>query len=150
MKNLYITSYILSLLVLIIVIAGGGISEPIFTNISAKTLTAAGINKSSVDSADTKIDNLIHAVKRFERQVDKLKKFFSSDKVDEEKYKKKKNNILLNTVYNPLIEILNYVYRFCFLLFSFILLLVGIIFNLIYKSMELRRRVNRLEEVVYR
>jgi hypothetical protein len=150
MKNLYITSYILSLLVLIIVIAGGGISEPIFTNISAKTLTAAGINKSSVDSADTKIDNLIHAVKKFERQIEKVKKFFSSDKIDEEKYKKKKNNILLNTVYNPLIEILNYVYRFCFLLFSFILLLVGIIFNLIYKSMELRRRVKRLEEVVYR
>lgn len=150
MKNLYITSYILSLLVLIIVIAGGGISEPIFTGISAKTLTAAGIDRSSVDSADTKIDNLIHAVKRFEHQIEKVKKFFSSDKVDEEKYKKKKNNILLNTVYNPLIEILNYVYRFCFLLFSFILLLVGIIFNLIYKSMELRRRVKRLEEVVYR
>ncbi len=150
MKNLYITSYILSLIVLIIVITGGGISEPIFTSISAKTLTAAGIDRSSVDSADTKIDNLIYAVKRFERQVDKLKKFFSSDKVDEEKYKKKKNNILLNTVYNPLIEILNYVYRFCFLLFSFILLLVGIIFNLIYKSLELRRRVKRLEEVVYR
>jgi hypothetical protein len=150
MKNLYITSYILSLLVLIIVITGGGISEPIFTNISAKTLTAAGIDKSSIDSADTKIDNLIYAVKRFERQIEKVKKFFSSDKIDEEKYKKKKNNILLNTIYNPLIGILNYIYRFCFLLSSFILLLIGIIFNLIYKSMELRRRVKRLEEVVYR
>ena len=150
MKNFYITSYILSLLVLIIVITGGGISEPIFTSISAKTLTASGIDKSSIDSADTKIDNLIYAVKKFERQIEKVKKFFSSDKVDEEKHKKKKNNILLNTVYNPLIEILNYFYRFCFLLFSFILLLIGIIFNLVYKSMELRRRVKRLEEVVYR
>ena len=150
MKNFYIFSYILSGLIFVIVITGGSISEPLFSMISAKTLTAAGIDRSSIDSTDSKIDNLVYSVKRFERQIEKLKKLFSDDKVDESKYVKKKNKILLNTIYNPLIEILNYLYRFGFLLTSIIILLLGIIFNLIYKSLELRRRVKRLEEVVYR
>jgi hypothetical protein len=150
MKNLYIFSYILSAMVFIIVIFGGSVSEPLFSNISAKTLTAAGVDKSSIDSADSKIDNMIYSVKRFERKIEKVKKFFSEDKVDESKYKKKKNKILLKTIYNPLIEILNYIYRFGFLLTSCLFLLVGMIFNLVYRNLELRRRVKRLEEVVYR
>ncbi|MEZ4688817.1 MAG: hypothetical protein R3A12_01000 [Ignavibacteria bacterium] len=105
-------------------------------------------DKSYLESADNQIDELIYKSKQIELQIEKIKKFFSSDKVDENLYKKEKNLILERTFYDPLIMLFNYFFRISFVFIAVIFFMGGMVFHLGYRSMDLRRRVKRLESLL--
>ncbi len=148
MKTTYIILYWISSLIFLISILGSTLTKYLFDSISEKTLEVSGVNKIYFQSVDDKIDELVYRTKQIELQIEKVKKLFSSDDVDERKYEREKNAMLEKSIYNPLIQIFNYVYRIGFILISFIILSFAFIFHLAYRSMELRRRVRRLEEIV--
>jgi hypothetical protein len=148
MKITYTLLYTLSFLIFFSAVFGNSLTKPMFDSVSEKTLELAGFNKSYLESADDKIDELIYKSKQIELQIEKIKKFFSSDKPDENKYQKEKGQMLEKTFYNPLIMMFNYIYRIGFVLIAFITLSFAVIFHLGYRSYELRRRVKRLEEMV--
>ncbi len=148
MKIAYIFLYWLSIILFFIAVLGNSLTKPLFDSISEKTLGYSGFNKSYLESADDKIDELIYQSKQIELQIEKIKKFFSTDKPDENKYQKEKGQMLEKTFYNPLVTIFNYIYRIGFILIAFITLSFAVIFHLGYRSFELRRRVRRLEEIV--
>jgi hypothetical protein len=81
-------------------------------------------------------------------QIERLKNLFSDEKADETKSEKTRNEIIKRNVYKPINEILITIYRLIFLLVSIILLFSAVIFQLIYRGMDLRRRVSFLEEKI--
>lgn len=146
MKTLYKILYIIGIVLFFIALTGGSLFKPLFSSVSASTLEAAGVKESYITATDEKIDDMFFTMKRVELQIEKLKNFFSSDKIDESKYQRENNELLKKNIYEPLIGVFSYFYRFAFFLISLIVILAGGICHVIYRGMDLRRRVNRLEE----
>lgn len=148
MKIVYNVFYILAVLLLFLALMGGSLTKPIFDSISEETLEFAGIKRANIDSADDKIDEVFYSAKKVEYQIEKLKNLFSQDKVDESKYQKVKNKFIYNTFYTPLIEMFNYVYRIFFFFTAVFFFMFGIVSHIIYRNIDLRRRVRELERIV--
>lgn len=148
MKITYIILYTLSGMVFLTALLGNSMTRPLFDSISEKTLELSGFKKSYIESVDDKLDELVYKSKQIELQIEKIKKFFSSEKVDENLYKKEKSELLERTFYSPLIMLFNYVFRLGFVFFSMFLLFLGMLFHLAFRSGELRRRVSHLERIV--
>ena len=148
MKNLYQILYGVAGLLLLLVILGGSLTKPVFNNYSVKTLESAGVKKASMDSIDSRIDDMLYSVKKVQLQIEKIKNIFSSDQIDETKYQRTKSEVFVKNIYTPLKEMLIVFYRIGFFFISIILLLSAVIFQLIYRSADLRRRVEKLEKVL--
>ena len=133
---------------LLLVILGGSLTKPVFNNYSVKTLESAGVKKASMDSIDSRIDDMLYSVKKVQLQIEKIKNIFSSDQIDETKYQRTKSEVFVKNIYTPLKEMLIVFYRIGFFFISIILLLSAVIFQLIYRSADLRRRVEKLEKVL--
>lgn len=145
MKNLYQLLYGVAALLLLTVILGGSLTKPVFNNYSVRTLETAGVKKASMDSIDSRIDDMLFSVKKVQLQIEKIKNIFSSDEIDESKYQRTKSEVFVKNIYNPLNELLIVFYRIGFFFVSIIFLLSAVIFQLIYRSRDLRRRVEKLE-----
>jgi hypothetical protein len=145
MKNLYQILYGVAGLLLILVILGGSVTKPVFNNYSVKTLESAGVKRASMDSIDSRIDDMLYNVKKVQLQIEKIKNIFSSDQIDESKYQRTKSEVFVKNIYSPLNELLIVFYRIGFFFLSIIFLLTAVIFQLIYRSSVLRRRVEKLE-----
>ena len=148
MKIIYIFLYSLSGLMFLTALFGSSLTEPVFKTVSERTLETAGFKKSYFQSADDKIDDLVYKSKQIELQIEKIKNFFSSDKIDESKYSREKTYMLEKTFYNPMIGMFNAVFRIGLIFLSFLMLAFAVIFHLAYRSLELRKRVRKLEEIV--
>lgn len=148
MKNFYQILYGVSGLLLIIVILGGSITKPVFNNYSVRTLETAGVKKSAMDSIDSRIDDMLYNVKKVQLQIEKIKNIFSNDQIDESKYQKTKSEVFVKNIYNPLNELLIVFYRTGFFFISLILFLTAVIFQLVYRSVDLRRRIEKLETLL--
>lgn len=145
MRNLYQILYGVAGLLFLLVILGGSVTKPVFNNYSVKTLEASGVKKASMDSIDSRIDDMLYNVKKVQLQIEKIKNIFSSDQIDESKYQRTKSEVFVKNIYNPLNEMLIVFYRIGFFFISIIILLSAVIFQLIYRSGDLRRRVEKLE-----
>lgn len=148
MKHFYQILYGVSGLLLMIVILGGSITKPVFNNYSVRTLETAGVKKASMDSIDSRIDDMLYNVKKVQLQIEKIKNIFSSDQIDESKYQKTKSEVFVKNIYNPLNELLIVFYRIGFFFISLILFLTAVIFQLVYRSVDLRRRIEKLETLL--
>ncbi|MBN8585303.1 MAG: hypothetical protein J0M37_09415 [Ignavibacteria bacterium] len=148
MKHFYQILYGVSGLLLMIVILGGSITKPVFNNYSVRTLETAGVKKASMDSIDSRIDDMLYNVKKVQLQIEKIKNIFSSDQIDESKYQKTKSEVFVKNIYNPLNELLIVFYRIGFFFISLILFLTAVIFQLVNRSVDLRRRIEKLETLL--
>lgn len=148
MKNLYQILYGVAGLLFLLVILGGSLTKPVFNNYSVKTLESAGVKKASMDSIDSRIDDMLYNVKKVQLQIEKIKNIFSSEEIDESKYQRTKSEVFVKNIYNPLNEMLMVFYRIGFFFVSIILLLSAIIVQLLYRSSDLRRRVEKLEAAI--
>lgn len=148
MKIIYIFLYSLSGLMFLTALLGSSLTEPLFNGVSQRTMEAAGFKKSYFQTADDKIDDLVYKSKQIELQIEKIKNFFSQDKIDESKYIKEKTFLLEKTFYNPLIAMFNTAFRICLVFLSFLILSFAVIFHLVYRGSELRNRVRKLEELI--
>lgn len=149
MKTAYIVLYFLSGLIFIIAILGSNLTKPMFDSVSEKTLETAGFKKSYFQTVDNKLDELIYKSKQIELQIEKLKKLFSSEKVDENKYAKEQNEMLEKTFYSPLIGMLSFIFRIGSVFISIVILSFAMVFHIGYRSFELRKRVRKLESIVF-
>lgn len=149
MKITYIILYCLSGLMFLTALSGSSFTKPYYSKISEKTLEMSGFRKSFIQETDSKIDELIYKSKQIELQIEKIKNFFSSEKIDESKFGREKSEMLEKSVYNPMIDVLNFFFRIASVFAAFILFLFAVIFQLIYRSVLLRKRISRLEEAVY-
>ncbi|MBK9331377.1 MAG: hypothetical protein IPM96_02980 [Ignavibacteria bacterium] len=149
MKNMYIAFYVLSLLIFIFTLLGGSLTRPVFESLSEKTIEKTGFKKSYVQSFDNRIDELIFKSKQIELQIEKIKNFFSSDKIDESKYSKEESKMLENSVYIPLQNMFIMIYRFLTVILSVFILFTAVIIQLFSRGFELRKRVSRLEAAMY-
>lgn len=145
MKNLYQILYGVAGLMLLIVLLGGSLTKPVFNNFSTRTMETAGIRKASIDSLDGRIDDMLYTVKKVQLQIEKIKNIFSSEEVDESKFQRTKSEVFARNVYIPVNELLITFYRIGYFFISIIVLLAAVIFQLIYRSGDLRRRVEKLE-----
>ncbi|HMT11366.1 MAG TPA: hypothetical protein PKA39_07055, partial [Ignavibacteria bacterium] len=132
-------------LMLLIVLLGGSLTKPVFNNFSTRTMETAGIRKASIDSLDGRIDDMLYTVKKVQLQIEKIKNIFSSEEVDESKFQRTKSEVFARNVYIPVNELLITFYRIGYFFISIIVLLAAVIFQLIYRSGDLRRRVEKLE-----
>jgi hypothetical protein len=148
MKFVYAAAYILSGLLFLTALLGGGLMRPTIDSLSETTIEKAGFRKEYVESADSRIDDLIYKSKQIELQIEKIKNFFSSDKIDETKYARENSEMIKRAVYDPFVKAVNYVYRMMFGFAGLIFLCFGIVFQIADSSMTLRRRVRRLEEII--
>ncbi len=148
MKNAYKSLYIASAIIFLIVILGGSVTKPVFNGFSESSLNTIGIKKSSVDSVDNSIDEMLYKVNRVNLKIEKLKNLFSDEKIDEEKYNKVKNGIIFRNVYTPVVEVLNTTYRIVFFIISVVVLFSAVILHLIFRNTDLKRRIAVLEEKV--
>jgi len=135
-------------LLLLTVILGGSLTKPVFNNYSVRTLETAGVKRASMDSIDSRIDDMLFNVKKVQLQIEKIKNIFSSDEIDESKYQRTKSEVFVKNIYNPMNELLIVFYRIGFFIVSIILFLSAVIFQLIYRSRDLRRRVEKLETLL--
>lgn len=145
MKNLYQVLYGVAGLMLLIVLLGGSLTMPVFNNFSTRTMETAGIRKASIDSLDGRIDDMLYTVKKVQLQIEKIKNIFSSEQVDESKFQRTKSEVFAKNIYNPVNELLITFYRIGYFFISIIVLLAAVIFQLIYRAGDLRRRVEKLE-----
>jgi hypothetical protein len=137
-------------LLVLIVLLGGSLTKPMFNNFSVKTLESSGIKRAAMDSLDSRVDDMLYTVSKVQLQIEKLKNIFSSKEIDESKYVRTKNEVFVRNIYNPLNELIIVFYRIGFFVIAIILLLCGVIFQLIYRSVDLRRRVTLLEKAMFR
>jgi hypothetical protein len=148
MKNLYNALYISGALMFLISVLGGSITKPLFSTMSENALETAGLKKSYVFAADDKIDDTFYMIRKIEYQVERIKNIFSSEKIDESRFKREQNNLIENNLYSPLVLTLNYVFRLGLFLTGVIMALTGVIVHLVHRSLDLRSRVARLEAVI--
>ena len=148
MKNFYQILYGVAGLLFLMVILGGSLTKPVFNNYSVRTLESAGVKKASIDSIDSRIDDMPFNVKKVQLQIEKIKNIFSSDQIDESKYQRTKSEVFVKNIYNPLNELIIVFYRIGFFFISIILLLTAVIIQLIYRSKDLRSRVEKLETAI--
>ncbi|MBK8383440.1 MAG: hypothetical protein IPL16_16440 [Ignavibacteria bacterium] len=149
MKIIYVLLYCLSGIMFLTAILGSSLTEPVFNRISERTMETAGFKKSYFQSADDRIDDLVYKSRQIELQIEKIKNFFSSEKIDESKYSREKTSLLEKTFYNPLIGLFNVIFRTGLIFISFLMLSFAVIFHLAYRGSELRKRVRKLEEIVF-
>jgi len=149
MKTAYIILYSVSGLIFLTALLGNSLTKPMYNSLSEKTLELTGFRKSYIESVDDKLDELVYKSKQIELQIERIKKFFSSENVDENLYKKEKSELLEKTFYDPLIMLFNYVYRLGFVFLSLFFLFFALLFHLAYRSGELRKRVSYLESIVF-
>ena len=147
MKNFYQILYGVAGLLLLTVILGGSLTKPVFNNYSVMTLESAGVKKASMDTIDNRIDEMLYSVKKVQLQIEKIKNIFSSDQIDESKYQKTKSEVFVKNIYNPMNELLIVFYRIGFFFIAIIILLTALIFQLLYRSMDLRCRIEKLETI---
>jgi len=150
MKNLYQILYGMAGLLLLLVLLGGNLTKPMFNDFSVKTLEASGIKRATMDSLDSRVDDMLHTVSKVQLQIEKLKNIFSSKEIDESKYIRTKNEVFVRNIYNPLNELIIVFYRLGFFFIAAMLLLCAVIFQLIYRSVDLRKRVTLLEKAMFR
>lgn len=148
MKTAYIILYSVSGLIFLTALLGNSLTKPMYNSLSKKTLELTGFRKSYIESVDDKLDELVYKSRQIELQIEKIKKFFSSESVDENLYKKEKSELLEKTFYDPLIMLFNYAFRMGFVFLSLFFLFFALIFHLAYRSGELRKRVSYLESIV--
>ncbi len=148
MKNFYQILYGVSGLLFLVVILGGSVTKPIFNNYSVKTLETAGVKRSSMDSIDSRIDDMLYGVKKIQLQIDKLKNIFSDSQIDEAKYQRVKNEVFVKNIYSPLNELVIVFYRIGFFFLSIITLLIAVIVHLSYRNNDMRRRIEKLESAM--
>ena len=148
MKNFYQILYGVAGLLFLLVILGGSLTKPVFNNYSVRTLESAGVKKASMDSIDSRIDDMLFNVKKVQLQIEKIKNIFSSDQIDESKYQRTKSEVFVKNIYNPLNELIIVFYRIGFFFISIILLLTAVIIQLIYRRKDLRSRVEKLETAI--
>lgn len=148
MKIAYIILYSLSALLFLTAMLGSSLTKDLFTSYSEKTLEYSGLKKNSIQSIDGKIDDLVYKSKQIELKIEKLKNLFSPEKIDESKYQRENSAMLQKNIYDPLVSMLNKVFRFSMLFGSVMVLFFAIIIHLIYRGMELRKRVTKLEAIV--
>jgi regulator of replication initiation timing len=149
MKITYIILYLLSGAVFMFAYLGSNITKPYFDSISEKVIESSGFKKSYIQSVDDKIDELVYKSKQIELQIEKIKSFFSSDQIDENKYKKEKSEMLQKTFYDPLVNLFDLVFRIAFIFISVLIFFAAIVFHLAERSLSLRKRIRKLEEIVY-
>ena len=128
MKNFYQILYGVAGLLFLLVILGGSLTKPVFNNYSVRTLESAGVKKASMDSIDSRIDDMLFNVKKVQLQIEKIKNIFSSEQIDESKYQRTKSEVFVKNIYNPLNELVIVFYRIGFFFISIILLLAAVIF----------------------
>ncbi len=150
MKTIYIIFYIISGLLFLTAVMGNSVTKPVFSSLSEKTLETSGFKKSYFQSVDDKIDELIYKSRQIELQIEKIKSFFSSDKIDESLYRKEKGEMLQKTFYDPLVGMFNYLFRIGFIFISLIFLSFAFVFHIAFRSYDLRKRVKYLESIVLR
>jgi hypothetical protein len=148
MKTAYISLYFISCLIFLTALLGGSLTKSVFSSVSEKSLEFAGFKKSYFESADDKIDELVYRSRQIELQIEKIKNFFSADKVDENLYKKQKGEMLEKSFYYPMVNMFNFVFRIGFVFVSLFLLSFAFVFHLAFRSMDLRKRVRYLESLV--
>ena len=120
----------------------------IFTSYSEKTLEYSGLRKNSIQSIDNKIDDLIYKSKQIELKIEKIKNLFSSEEIDESKYQRENSALIQRSVYDPLVNLVNNIFRASLIFVSIIVLLFAVIVHIIYRSIDLRKRVRKLEAIV--
>ena len=150
MKFVYFAAYAGGALLLLAALTGGGLFRGTVDNLSEKTLDKAGFKREYVESVDTRIDNLIYKSKQIELQIERIKNFFSREKIDESEYAHEQNNMIKKAVYDPFVSAVTFGYRILFAAAGVLLIFLGMIFQLAESSLALRRRVRRLEEIVGR
>ncbi|MBV6477303.1 MAG: hypothetical protein HGGPFJEG_00041 [Ignavibacteria bacterium] len=148
MKIFYIVLYCISALLFIVAMLGSSITKDLFDSYSEKTLEYSGLKKNSVQNIDNKIDDLIYKSKQIELKIERIKNFFSQEKIDESKYQRENTALLQKNIYDPLINMLNQIFRFAMMFVSVVFLMFAVIFHLAYRGIELRKRVYRLEAIV--
>ena len=148
MKFAFAAAYIISGLMFLTALLGGGLMRPAVDALSEKTIEKAGFRKEYVVSADNRIDDLIYKSKQIELQIEKIRNFFSSEKIDESKYAREQNYMIERAVYDPFVKAVNYLYRVMFGFAELMFLCFGIAFQAVNSSLNLRKRVRRLEEIV--
>ena len=148
MKFVYAVAYVVGGLMLLTALLGGGLMRPTIDSLSEKTIEKAGFKKEYVESADNRIDDLIYKSKQIELQIEKIRNFFSSDKIDESKYAREQNDMIKRAVYDPFVVAVNYLYRLMFGFAGMLFLCFGVVFQIADSSLTLRRRVRRLEEII--
>lgn len=148
MKFAFAAAYIISGLMFLTALLGGGLMRPAVDSLSEKTIEKTGFRKEYVVSADNRIDDLIYKSKQIELQIEKIRNFFSSEKIDESKYAREQNFMIERAVYDPFVKAVNYHYRVMFGFAGLVFLCFGIAFQAINSSMNLRKRVRRLEEII--
>lgn len=148
MKFLYTVAYFAGGLLIAIAILGGNVMYPMINSLSEVFIERAGFKKDYVTAVDNRIDDLLYKSKQIELQIERIKNFFSSENIDESKYKKEQNNMLKRAVYDPFVLAMNYVIRTMVAFAGFLMLFAGAVVHLVDSSRTLRRRVRRLEEKV--
>ena len=127
---------------------GSSLTKNIFTSYSEKTLEYSGLRKNSIQSIDNKIDDLIYKSKQIELKIEKIKNLFSSEEIDESKYQRENSALIQRSVYDPLVNLVNNIFRASLIFVSIIVLLFAVIVHIIYRSIDLRKRVRKLEAIV--
>lgn len=127
---------------------GSSLTKNIFTSYSEKTLEYSGLRKNSIQSIDNKIDDLIYKSKQIELKIEKIKNLFSSEEIDESKYQRENSALIQRSVYDPLVNLVNNIFRASLIFVSIIVLLFAVIVHIIYRSIDLRKRIRKLEAIV--
>ena len=83
-------------------------------------------------------------------KIEKLKTFFSADKPDETKFQKTENHYVRTSVFDTLSSDFRIIFIILFYFIGSFLLLAGIIMKLADRNLSLRRRVEKLENAVFK
>ena len=146
MNEIHKALYILSCILFLSAVLGGTLMKPVFRGIAERNLDRTVLRRSSIDSLDDKVDETFYKVTKIQMQVDKIKNIFSSDNLDESKYQKEKHEIFQKNIYNPLLEILIFVYRAIFFTASILIFMSGVIMHMRSRNNRVRYKLKRLEE----
>src|SRR5262245_27218550 len=137
MKTAYQVLYGISIVLFIMVLLGGSLTKGVFNNFSVRTLDAAGIKKASIDSIDSRIDEVIFAVNKIQLQNDKLRNIFSDTEVDESKYQRQQNEMIARNIYRPINEVMILSYRIGLFFVSVIIFMAALIAHIAYRNIDL-------------
>ncbi|MCX7878587.1 MAG: hypothetical protein N2510_08125, partial [Ignavibacteria bacterium] len=148
MKFAFRFLYLIGFLLLITSLLGGSLTDFVFRKLSEATLERAGLSKVSVDSLDNNIDEIFYSINKIKFRIDKIRELFGGEATQTDIYKKQKNQLIFKKVYNPVMEITGNLYRFALFILSVCLLLAASVIQLIHRSSDLRKRVEKLERII--
>ena len=150
LKNTYKILFASGSLFLFLALFSGSIGNFIFTRLADNAAEKYVIKRSTIDSMDAKVDNALYLVKQLELKIEKLKTFFSSDKPDESKFQRTENHIVRSSVFDAISSVFRIIFIMMFYVISFFLILAGVIVKLINRNISLRRRIEKLEQAVFK